>query len=500
MNSADDSDFAQLPITADHSSMGIARVCRDAIRKAKAELELKLARDGKNYKKRFFRYVNNKQKQNENTGPLLNRRRELVTNNAEKAEVLNTFFTSVFTSTVGPQALGTKIQVDANTNPPSVKEELVCELLQEFDPYKLMGPDNIHPRVLRELADVVARLLSINFEKSGDVPEDWNKANVTPVYKKGLKEDPVNNRPISLTSVPVKVMEQILLGAITRQMKHVIGKSQDGFTKGKSCLTNPIALYAWLTWVDVAYLDFSKAFNMVSHSLLLEKLMRCSLDKGSMQWVGNWLTGCTQRVVVNSSFSNWQPVTSGVPQGSILGPTLFNIFISDVDDRIKRTLMKFADDTKLSGEADTSEGRATLQEGLDRLEERANKNLMKFNKDKCKVLHLGKHNPGAQHRLGSTRTWSSSVERDLGVMVDNKLNMSEQCATVAKKANRMLGCINKGITSRNKVIIPLCSVLVRPHLEYCVQFWSQLYKKDVDRLETVQRRATKMIKGLGSLP
>ncbi|PKU34839.1 hypothetical protein llap_14859 [Limosa lapponica baueri] len=108
---------------------------------------------------------------------------------------------------------------------------------------------------------------------------------------------------------------------------------------------------------------------------------------------------------------------------------------------------------------------------------------------------------GVQHRLGSSRLGSSSVERNLGVLVDNKLNLSEQCAAVAKKSNRMLGCINKGITSRDKeVISPLYSALVRPHLEYCVQFWSLLYKKDLDRLEWVQRRATKMIKGLGSLP
>ena len=171
---------------------------------------MKLARDVKTYKKGFFGYINIKQKQKENIGLLLNRRGELVTNNAEKVEDVNTFFISIFTSTAGPQALRTKIQVDANTDPPSVKEELVCELLQELDPYKLMGPDIIQTRVLGELADVIVRPLSIIFEKvwrSGDVPEDWKKANVTPAYKNGLKEGPGSYRPISLTSKSGKVME-----------------------------------------------------------------------------------------------------------------------------------------------------------------------------------------------------------------------------------------------------------------------------------------------------
>ncbi|GAB0179691.1 mitochondrial enolase superfamily member 1 [Grus japonensis] len=246
-------------------------------------------------------------------------------------------------------------------------------------------------------------------------------------------------------------MERILLGAITSQMKHVIGKSQHGFTKGKLCLTNLIAFYVKVTClddvgraVDIVCLDFSKAFDMVPHSPLLQKLMGYGLHKWSMWWMGDWLTGHTQRVVVNSSFSNWQPVTSGVPQGSILGPMLFNIFISDLDDGIRGTLMKFANDTKLSGEADTLEGGATPQKDLDRLEEWANKNLMKFNKDKCKVLHLGKHNPGVQHRLGSTWLERSSVERDLGVLVDSKLSMSEKHDAAAKKSQQDAGLHQQG--------------------------------------------------------
>ena len=129
------------------------------------------------------------------------------------------------------------------------------------------------------------------------------------LYKKGSREDLGNYRPISLTSIPGKVMERILLGAITSQMKHVIGKSQHGFTKGRSCLTNLVAFYDTVTCpfdmgraVDIVYLDFSKAFDRVPHSLLLEKLMCYGPDKWSVQWVGNWLTGHTQMVVINSSF------------------------------------------------------------------------------------------------------------------------------------------------------------------------------------------------------
>jgi len=183
---------------------------------------------------------------------------------------------------------------------------------------------------------------------------------------------------------------------------------------------------------------------------------------------------------------------SGVPQGSVLGPVLFNIFVGNTDSGIECTLSKFASDTKLCGGVDMLEGRDAIQRDLDRLERWARLNLIKFNKARCKTPHMGWGNPEHKYRLGREWIESSSEEKNLRVLIDEKLNMTRQHVLAAQAASCILGCIKRSMARRSReVILPLYSTLVRPHLESCIQLWSPQHRKDMDLLEWIQRRAKK---------
>ena len=273
----------------------VVKMCREKIRKAKAQLELNLAAGVKGNKKLFYKYINSKRRTRENLRSLLDEAGNVTTGDKEKADVLNAFFTSVFKSQTSYPQVSPLSDLAAlageQTKPPIIREETVRDLLLQLDCHKSMGLDEIHPRVLRELAEEIAEPLSIIYQRSlltGEVPEDWRLANVTPIYKKGCREDPGNYRPVSLTSVPGKIVEQIALREMTRHVRDNWGirPSQHGFANGRSCLTNLISFYDLVTRlvdegkaVEVVYLDFSKAFDTVSHSILLQKLAARDLDR-----------------------------------------------------------------------------------------------------------------------------------------------------------------------------------------------------------------------------
>ena len=218
------------------------------------------------------------------------------------------------------------------------------------------------------------------------------------------------------------------------------------------------------------------------------------------EWVGEWLSGRKQRVVVNGKMSEWTEVTSGVPQGSVLGPTLFLIYINDIDDGVTSTILKFADDTKIMRRVASVEDACELQEDLSRMYDWSVEWQMLFNASKCRVMHVGRRNECYDYFMGDTLVETTREEKDLGVYISNNLSPSNHVARAAEKANRVLGIIKRTYVNRSKDNIPsLYKSLVRPHLEYCVQAWRPFLQQDVDNNEKVQRRATRMISELGDL-
>ena len=330
----------------------------------------------------------------------------MVTDSTEKAEILNKQFKSVFTvedkSTVP----------DKGTSPyPSIPDinvtlDGVRNLLLKSDLNKSAGPDNIHAAFLKHTAFETAPLFTHLFQQSlrqGIVPASWKQANVTPIYKKGDKTDPGNYRPVSLTSLVCKTLEHILVGQIMKhlEMNVILVEEQYGFRSNRLCEAQLFLTIDDLTramenklQVDVAILDFEKAFDKVAHSRLTHKLNYRLTHKLNyygirgelLHWIQSFLTNRTQRVVVDGSYSSPCSVTSGVPQGSVLGPVLFLININDITSNIHSQLRLFADDCLIYRPISSPEGHTILQNDLLKLSIWADVWQMKFNVKKCCIL------------------------------------------------------------------------------------------------------------------
>ncbi len=250
--------------------------------------------------------------------------------------------------------------------------------------------------------------------------------------------------------------------------------------------------------LDMVYLDFAKAFDLVPRKRLIEKLKAHGFTGELVKWIESWLTDRKQRVVINGCPSTWQAVSSGVPQGSILGPILFNIFINDLDEEVAATIvLKFADDTKIGQVIETVQDREHLQHCLDKLCDWADRWGMRFNVAKCHVMHFGHSNPKFTYRMNGAELAPTEEEKDLGVLVSCNLKVANQCDRAAQTATGVLAQILRAFTYRNKTTLPrLFRTYVRPHLEYAVQAWAPWQAGDIEKLEKVQKKMVAAVSGL----
>jgi hypothetical protein len=290
---------------------------------------------------------------------------------------------------------------------------------------------------------------------------------------------------------------------------NLIKESQHGFMPGRSCATNLVEFMDFVTKavdegksVDIFYLDFAKAFDKVPKKRLVNKMRAKGLEAGVIGWIEDWLTGRTQKVCIQGETSESCPVDSGVPQGTVLGPTLFTIYIDDLEVEITASelevkIVKFADDTKGGKVITGMQDRDKLQQALDCLCDWADKWGMSFNLAKCKIMHVGAKNPGYEYFMRGTKLGTTEEEKDIGVTVTKNLKPSAQCNKAAGRAAAVLGQIRRNFHYRDKhTFVKLYKQYVRPHLEFSSPAWSPWLQGDKDILEKVQEKAVNMVSGL----
>ena len=439
---------------------------------------------------------------------------ELTTNDGENCQVLNNKFQSVFVHEPDGQLPQPEFSFSGNPLLDiKFDVEEVKELLKNLKENSASGPCNVSCKVLKEchrsLAYPIYKLLKLSFE-SGLLPRNWKRGNITPIYKKGRKDDPLNYRPISLTSVLCKLLEKIIRKRIVAHLdsNNIISSHQHGFRHRKSCLTALLEYFEDIsqyldegTPCDSVYLDCQKAFDTVPIKRLILKLDSVGIRGKVLKWISEFLTNREQRVLLRGQASEWAHVISGVPQGSVLGPVLFLVYINDIVSNIDSTIKLFADDAKMYRTIKTQEDSYTLLQDLKTLEEWSKKWLLQFNSSKCKILHFGQNNPKYQYSLNGRPLEISTLEKDLGVNVSDSFKFSTHITKIAAKANGILGRIKRTFTYLDVENVRLLyTSMVRPHLEYAVQSWSPHLKKDIETLEKVQRRATRLVPELSDLP
>lgn len=493
---------------------------RRLTRKGKKLLEKNIAKDLKKNPKSFWKYAQSKLKSRPGIPDLEMDDKSKVPvysrNDRDKANAFLKQFSSVFTT-----------EPDSNDMPPfperdyssildhiDITTDVVIKKFKKLKINKSPGPDGIHPRVLHEVAESIAPAIAEIFRTSLNtktLPMEWKHAKISAIYKKGTKSKPLNYRPVSLTSIVCKTLESIVRDHVITHMKEngLFSDKQFGFIGGRS--TTLQLLHVMNIWtdildmggsLDVVYCDFMKAFDKVPHKRLVYKVSKYGIKGNILGWIKSFLTDRTQYVKVGEEISETAPVTSGIPQGSVLGPLLFVIYINDMPEVVSKDsyVYLFADDTKIFRATETLSDKKQLQSDIDNLYKWSNDWLLKFHPDKCLAMKLGSNNIDLTYTMGDHKLGESACEKDLGVHIDSKLTFDSHINSAVNKANKILAITKRTFEYMDPEIFCLIfKSMVRPHLEYAAPIWSPHTMKQKEIIENVQRRATKLVPGLKDL-
>ena len=397
----------------------------------------------------------------------------------------------------------------------------VQELLSSLDPNSAMGSDGIHPRLLKALSLEMSWPLSIIFKSSvvsGVLPLHWLTSLVVPIYKSGGRYNALNYRPISLTSVPCKVLERLIAKSITSFLdsNFLLSSHQFGFRSNHSTIDQLILTYDHVSLavdsgqvVDLVFFDYSKAFDRVNHGVLLEKLSSIGIHSSLLAWIGSFLRDRSMYVGVSGSSSHRVGVTSGVPQGSVLGPILFLIYINYVVVGLTCHYKLFADDIKLYLSFDLADlqfGVSSGQANIDLLVETSEDWGLKMNVSKCVCLRFSRRRhhlqpvPLSPYTISGNPIRFAVSHKDLGVLVDNSLKFHSHIKELSRFVNGLTSNILASTVCRDECFIRnIYTSHIRPLLEYGCCLWNTGYLGDLRMLERIQRRWTRSVDGLQTL-
>ena len=484
--------------------------------KAKLKFERKLTQDLKSNSKGFYAYLRNSRKVKSVVTSLERTDGSRTETDKDTADCFSEAFSSVFVNEpFGPLPKECYTKSDDICDSVDITEEDVLSQLKKLNIYKSMGPDDVHPKLLKSLSDdpSFVRSLTLLYQKCAEecvIPNMWKTANVIALHKKGSKKQALNYRPVSLTCILCKVYEQFIRSHLLNFVENKIIPSQHGFVNQKSCFSNILETVDTIISmledghpVDVFYFDFCKAFDSVPHYRLLTKLENYGISGSTLRIIQDFLCDRSIRTVVRGNYSKFQAVLSGVPQGSVLGPLLFVLFINDLPGGLNNVTKLFADDLKLIGNASNVN---SINEDLASLERWEELWLLRFNASKCKVMHLN-FNDNCTHSyvLDGTSLEAVSEEKDLGLLTTCHLDWKESIYASIKDANKMISWVTRNIVNKERnVMLSIYKTLIRPKLEYCVQVWNPVACHGnwsiIIELENVQRRFTRMINNIGLLP